>query len=153
MHDPMAKWTPAPDFSAARLERPGLTATPLHGLKQTLVSGDLAGIATVGFWGIAPPPRYAIRIARDRALFIGEAPAGFVASEASDAYAVFALEGEGLRALVAEACAADPDAGSPSAAALFAGVPALLYRVAEGEARLHVEASLAAYVWRWLETR
>lgn len=167
--DPMAKWTPTPDWATVRLERSGWSAAPVAGLFQTLLSGDLAAAlarldpapASVGFWAIASPERAAIRIGRDRALLVGASPlglatgwrAGYAASEASDAYAVLQLAGADLRALVAEATAADPEAGSPSAAILFAGVPALLYRVAEAQARLHVEAPLAPYVWRWLETR
>lgn len=166
MPDPMAKWSPAPDWGAARLARPGFTAEPVGGLFQTLLSGNLAAAlgsaALLGFWEIAPGSRYAARIARDRAMLVspespglstGWRPEGWAASDASDAYGVLKLAGAELRALVAEATAADPDLRSPSAAILFAGVPALLYRVAEDEARLHVEAGYLPYVWRWLETR
>jgi sarcosine oxidase gamma subunit len=166
----MAKWTPVADRSASRLVRPGWTASCVEGLSQILLSGDLEAAfaafdprpASVGLWGIASPERAAIRIGRDRALLATQAPValdagwrseGFAASDASDACAVLSLSGAELRELVAEATAADLDAGSPSAAILFAGVPALLYRVAEAEARLHVEAALWPYVWRWLETR
>ena len=148
--------------------RPGLAVEPVVGLQQTLMSGNLAAalgaLATVGFWEIAPGPRYAVRVARDRALLVSPPPSpslvstgwraeGWAASDASDAYGVLKLAGAGLRALVAEATAADPDLRSPSAAILFAGVAALLYRVAEDDARLHVETGLLPYVWRWLETR
>ena len=162
MSDPMAKWTPTPDWTRARLERPGWSAAPVLGLFQMRLSGDLAAAPNpVGFWGIASPQRAAVRIGRDRALLVSTTPLdiapgwrdGFAASEASDAFGVLELAGAELRALVAEATAVDPEAGSPSAAILFAGVPALLYRVAEDRARLHVEAPLAPYLWRWLETR
>jgi heterotetrameric sarcosine oxidase gamma subunit len=167
--DPMAKWSPAPDWSTARLTRPDWRAAPVDGLHQTLLTGDLAAAlatfdprpASVGLWDVARAPA-AVRIARDRALVVSsQAPAtawgwrdeGWAASDASDAYIVLSLAGPALREIVAEATSADLDRGSRSAAIQFAGVAALLYRAAEDEARLHVEASWAAYVWRWLETR
>jgi sarcosine oxidase gamma subunit len=167
--DPMAKWSPAPDWRAARLTRSDWSAAPADDLSQLLISGNLAAaLATfepapvsVGLWQIAPTGG-AIRIARDRALLVaaqalaapaGWQAAGWVATDASDAYRVIEIAGSALRAIVAEAVSADLDAGSPSAAILFAGVPALLYRTGETRARLHVEAALAPYVWRCLETR
>jgi sarcosine oxidase gamma subunit len=168
--DPMAKWSPAPDWSAAEIARADLRIRPAPGLTQVLLSGDLpAAFASlrprpefIGLWQVAPPARAAVRMSRDRALLVssepfetpqGWRPGGWAASDASDAYAVFDIEGAGLRGLVAEATAADPDAGSPSAAILFAGVPALLYRLAPDKARLHLETGFAPYLWRWLETR
>jgi len=167
--DPMAKWTPVPDWSAARLTRPGWNAAYIAGLFQTLISGDLTAAfarldprpVSVGFWQIAHAPA-AIRIGRDRALLVGSQAFtvgwgwredGWAATDASDAYGVLSLGGRALREIVSEATSADVDADSPSAAVQFAGVPALLYRVCADEARLHVEAALAPYVWRWLETR
>jgi hypothetical protein len=167
--DPMKKWTPVPDWSAAQLTRPDWRAEVVAELFQTLLTGDLIAAfasqhpqpASIGLWQIAPAPA-AIRIGRDRALVVSSeafAPGwgwrddGWSASDASDAYVVFALSGPALRRIVAEATSADIDAGSPSAAIQFAGAPALLYRVAEDEAWLHVETALAPYVWRWLETR
>ena len=58
-----------------------------------------------------------------------------------------------MRAVVAEATGADLVAGSPSAALLFAGINAILYRMAEDRARIHVEAGFGPYLWRWLEER
>jgi hypothetical protein len=167
--DPMAKWTPVPDWSAARLTRPDWDAVHVAGQFQTLISGDLAAAFarldpqphSVGLWQIARGPA-AIRIGRDRALLVGSQAFasgwgwredGWAASDASDAYCMLSLTGAALRSIIAEATSADIDAGSPSAAVQFAGVPALLYRLREDEARLHVEAALAPYVWRWLETR
>ena len=167
--DPMAKWTLPPDWGTARIARAGLTIAPVAGLHLTRLGGDLEAAfaaltprpASIGLWEIADAEAVAIRIGRDRALLVATKPCplapgwrnGFAVSDASDGYVTLSLAGEGLRALVAEATAADIDAGSPSAAILFAGVPALLYRTGATEARLHVEAPLAPYVWRWLETR
>jgi hypothetical protein len=166
----MAKWTPAPDWRTAEIARADLKIRPVRGLTQFLLSGDLqAAFASfdprpesVGLWSIAQEGRMAIRISRDRALLAsatplaapqGWRPGGWAASDASDAYGVFEFTGVGLRDLVAEETAADLDAGSPSAAILFSGVPALLYRRAPDTARLHIEAALAPYIWRRLETR
>ena len=166
--DPMAKWTAAPDWGAARLSRPGWTATPVSGLFQTLLSGDLDAAfasfeprpASVGLWEIASPSRAAIRIARDRALLVsaervaltaGWRAGGWAVSDASDAWLVIDIVGKQAATLVAGAANADLGAASPSASILFAGVPALFYRLSPDQARLHVEASLAPYVWRWLE--
>lgn len=164
-------WSPAPDFSTAAIDRNGWTVRPVSGLAQMLVSGDLAAAraafapdtAEVGLWEIAAPRSCLVRIARDRALVVsaggsqsvasGWRSEGFAASDASDLYAVFDLHGPAIRTVVAEACAADLDAASPSAATLFAGFHALLYRTAENGARLHVEAPFAPALWRWLEER
>jgi sarcosine oxidase gamma subunit len=167
--DPMTKWTIAPDWSVARLTRPGWTGTPVSGLFQTLLSGDLDAAfasfdprpASVGLWEIASPSRAAIRIAWDRALLVSTEPTllttgwragGWAASDASDAWSVIDIVGAQAPTLVAGATSADLGAASPSASILFASVPALLYRLAPDHARLHVESSLAPYLWRWLET-
>ena len=55
--------------------------------------------------------------------------------------------------IVRESTAADLEASSRSAAILFAGVQAILYRRGEQRARLHVEAPFGPYLWRWLEAR
>ncbi|MDE3174568.1 MAG: hypothetical protein KGM15_00475 [Pseudomonadota bacterium] len=168
--DPMAKWTPVPDWSGARLARPGWTAAPVSGLFQTLLSGDLSAAfatlspapASIGLWAIAASARAAIRIGRDRALLVATEPValatgwragGWAASDASDAYAVIDIAGRTLREIIAEATSAEVEAGSASAAISFADVPALLYRLAADHARVHVEACFAPYLWRWLETR
>ena len=63
------------------------------------------------------------------------------------------IDGPSMRDVLAEATSVDLDAGSPSASLLFAGVNAILYRMAEDRARLHVEAGFGPYLWRWLEER
>jgi hypothetical protein len=168
--DPASKWTPVPDWSAARLARSDWRAAPAGELFRALVTGDLEAAlaslnprsASVGLWDIAPGPLAAIRIGRDRALLVASAPAatpwgwrpgGWAVSDASDAYKAFDITGPALRQIVAEATSANVEGGSPSAAIQFAGVPGLLYRIAADQARLHVETALAPYVWRWLETR
>ncbi len=164
------RWAPLPDWRSAGLVRDGWTAKRVPGLGQTLVSGRLSeaaaalctGATEVGLFGIAGGSPRLVRIARDRALIVRDAPTGgapatngpgFVATRADDIFAVFELGGPGLRGLLAEMVTADLESGSRSAAVLACGVPILLYRTAPDRARLHVEAAHAAYLWRWLETR
>ncbi len=169
MRDRGKFWTPAPDPASDRIEREGLSAGFVRGLHQVLISGDLekavAAIAPsaqeVGVWGLAERMPVSLRIARDRALLVSIEPLevvpgwrdGYVATPCDDGHAVIELSGHALADLVAEAVSADLAAGSRSATILFAGVSVLLYRPAPEAARLHVESPLAAYVWRWLDTR
>lgn len=163
-------WSPRPDWRTAEIRRAGWAARPVHGLGQVLVSGKLAAAAAAlapgapeaGLWSLVDADRYAVRMARDRALIVSPAPVpvdpgwragGWAASAADDLYTVLEIEGEGLGALASEAVTADLDRGSPSAALLFAGIPVLLYRRAPHIARLHVENALAPTLWHWLEGR
>lgn len=163
-------WSPVPDWRAADIERDDWSAQRILGLGQTLVSGriDLASAQLapnapeVGLWAICETESCRVRIARDRMLIVTPKPlavepgwreSGWAASPADDLFAIIELSGAQVRDVVAEATAADLDARSPSAAILFAGVWAVLYRTSPHTARLHVEAPFAAYVWSWLEGR
>jgi hypothetical protein len=170
MSDPMAKWTPVPDCSVAAIVRRGWSAKPVVGLSIALVTGNIAaarsllapGMSEVGLWQIASALDHVIRIAHDKALFVattqilfetGWNPAGFSVTDASGAYGVIEIVGTELRDIVAEASAADIDAGSRSAAVLFAGIPGLVVRTAPEVGRVFLEAGFMTYLWRWLETR
>ena len=168
--DPMAKWSPAPDWSHAELVRKSWRARPVIGLTLTLIGGKLdralAALApsaeSVGLSQVAAAMPYALRIGRDKALLValgerleqaGWREEGWTASDATDAQVVFEIEGDAVQEILSEAVASDLNLGSPSAAVLFAGVPVLLSRSPGSAVRLHVETSLGAYVWRWLEKR
>lgn len=169
VHDSATKWPAFPDWRHAMIEREGWSARPVVGLSQVLVSGDFRAAlvahapksAEVGLWGIASTDPVAVRIARDRVLLVGPAPfdmpsgwnAGWAASPASDAWFVVDLDGPAVEEVIREGTAADIGGSSPSAAILFAGVQAILYRRGERHARLHVEAPFGPYLWRWLEKR
>lgn len=168
MRDRGLFWSAAPSRAAA-IARSDVSARFVSGLGQTLVSGDIdgaiaalaCGAPCVGLWELVEDERFAVRMARDRALIVSASPLdatvgwrdGFAATPCDDGFAVIEIAGEGVRDIVAEATAADLDSGSLSAAILFAGVGALLYRTGPDTARIHVEAPLAAYLWRWLEER
>lgn len=163
------KWPAAPDFATAALNKDGVTVRTLGGLKQLLVSGDLAawskasGLAGegVGAGAIASGDKYLVRIARDRLLAVGEQPfpiasgwhaAGFAVTVMDAGLHVFEIEGPDLDRLIARGTALDPEAASPSASILFAGVGVLFYRFGNPDrARLHVDRGLAPYLWEWLE--
>ena len=169
IHDSATKWPAFPGWGEAVVEREGWSARPVLGLPQGLVSGDCGAALTthapeaaeVGLWGIASTEIVAARIARDRVLVVGTAPidmpfgwnGGWAASPVGDASFVVDLEGPAVEEVIREGTAADLGASSPSAAILFAGVQAILYRRAERHARLHVEAPFGPYLWRWLEER
>jgi Sarcosine oxidase, gamma subunit family len=162
-------WAASPDWATAEIRRDDWRARAVLGLGQVLVSGRIAGAVEalapgapeVGLWGVVEANGCAVRIARDRALIVSAEPLtvepgwrdGWAATPADDVYAVLEIDGTGLQALVCEATSADLDAGSPSAAIMFAGIACLLYRTGQATARLHVERPLATYVWHWLERR
>ncbi len=103
-------------------------------------------------------PAYGVRIARDRALLVGEAPfevrsgwheAGFAATPADDLWTVFTLSGAASARVIAEGTGADPGGGSPSAAVLFAGEVCLLLRRADSHV-IAIETPRAWFLARWL---
>ena len=170
MPNPMAKWTPVPDWQVAQIQRPDWSARPVPGLSMVLVGGriDLAIAALapdaegLGLWQIATGGAQAIRIGRDKALIVtGRAVAiqhgwnrdGWSATAAESAFGAIDITGPALGDIVSEATAADIDTGSRSAAVLFAGIPCLLTRIAHDTARVVTEAGFIPYLWRWLETR
>jgi hypothetical protein len=162
-------WTASPDWVTAEIRRDDWQARAVLGLGQILISGRIAGAVEAlapgapesGLWGVVEKNPYVVRIARDRALIVSGEPLavepgwrdGWAATPADDVYAVLEIDGAGLSDVVREATAADLDAGSPSAAIMFAGIACLLYRTGQTTARLHIERPLATYVWHWLERR
>ncbi|MBP0437238.1 hypothetical protein [Tianweitania sediminis] len=163
-------WTQAPDWRSVVLQYDSWTARPVLGLHRLLVSGNLdaalgmfaPAVPSIGLWQVAAGSVHPIRVGRDRMLLTAAKPlvatpgwnaSGFAVSPATDAYVTIEISGPGLRALVSEMTFADLEEGSPSAATLVCGQQALLHRVDEQTARIHVEAPLGTYVWHWLETR
>ena len=119
-----------------------------------------AGLAPVGFSGVAHGPTYAVAVTRDRLLVVSESPIaaaeGWDASTATaltpmdDAWLILDLEGPGLANLVAKATSLDFADASPSASLLFAGLACIAYRYERpSRLRLHVERPLAAAFAEW----
>ena len=117
--------------------------------------------APVGFSGVAHGPSYAVAIARDRSLIVGEggtalaegwdAETATAVTRMDDAFIVLDLEGPGLADLLAKATTLDFADASPSAALLFAGMPCLAYRRQRPDVlRLHVERPLACALAEWM---
>ena len=162
-------WTPAPALGQAQFTARDVAVKVVAGLSQALLSGPqrfgagrLAGIAApVGFSSVAVGPRYAVAIARDRSLVVGEGAIGLAegwdgesataVTRMDDAFVVLDLEGPGLADLLSKATTLDFADASPSAALTFAGLPCLAYRFARADVlRLHVERPLACALAEWM---
>lgn len=168
MGDLAQKWTAAPDWHQAVVELSGLAVRSRAGLHQYLVSGNLDAWSSAsglpargaGAFGITGGDRYAVQVARDRVLVVSATPLdigngwheqGFGVTEISAGLHVFEGEGPGLPELIARATPVDPYRASASAAMLFGGVNAIVYRYDAG-LRIHVDRSLATYLWSWIGT-
>ncbi|MBD0416886.1 hypothetical protein [Oryzicola mucosus] len=165
MHDEERKWSRLPG-GELRLATPGLAIRSIIGLSQSMISGDLA-LATmkfgvdargVGTGGLAFGGRYSVRLARDRMLIVtgdrvlpeqGWRDGGYALTEMSAALAVFEIRGTSANEVIKRGTDLPVDGGSPSAALVFAGVNAILYRF-EDALRLHVDRGHAAFLWQWL---
>lgn len=152
-----------PDWNAALLAWE-LEIRPVGDIFQTLVSGDLdawSASAGVGF-DVAPAPArdYAVRVARDRILAVTGQPltsrpgwdaGGHATTDVSGAYLLLEISGARLPALLSRATTLPGLEASPSAAIRFAGLDAIAYLTAQGALHLHVDRSLSAYLWSWLQ--
>lgn len=161
---PEREWTDRPLAEGARVEVAGLVIYRAVSEPACLISGNLIkGMArlapraeVVGLYELRRADD-GIRIARDRALLMGISGEegwrdGTACSPASGLYARFDLSGPALEAALAEGTSANLDAGSPSAAVLFAGQTCLLTRSDAG-AELWVETAFATYMTTWLTRR
>lgn len=168
MRDLAQKWAAVPDWHEAAIEVPDLTVRTRTGLSQYLVSGDLDAWSNVsglnargtGAFGKADGDRYAVQVARDRLLVVstglpdmenGWNERGFGVTAISAGSHVFEAEGPAVPELVARATPLDHRAASASAAVFFGGAGAAVYRH-NAALRIHVDRSLATYLWTWMET-
>ncbi len=168
MRDLATKWAAVPDWSNAVLEAPGVKVRTRQGLVQHLVSGDLEAFAAraglsgtgVGAFGLADGDRYMVRVARDRALAVGDPhfdasagwhAAGFAVTPMSAGFHVLEIAGRCVSAVVSRATTLDPRHGGPSAGMAFAGAYAIVYFHGDAETlRLHVDRGMGPHVWAWL---
>ncbi|MFX0541087.1 hypothetical protein ACEWPM_005055 [Roseovarius sp. S4756] len=160
-------WPELPSLGGDIIARDDLRVTCAPMPAAMLISGDLkAAVAAVspdapmlGLGGQTGGGAWAGRIARDRALLVSDAPItaasgwhadGYAMTPADDLWQVFTLTGPAAARVIAEGTAADIEAGSPSAAVLFAGQTCLLLR--RGEATLIcAETSRAWAMAEWLD--
>ena len=159
-------WAPARGTDGTLVARPGFAARARTGIGHTLVSGDLdaaiaalaPGAPLLGLFAPAPDGPHALRIARDRALLVTPAPIGaeggwrdgWCATTVDDGWVAVEVEGAGAPLVVMQGTAADPAAGSPSAAVMFLGFRCLLTRRESGF-RLHVERPWLEALLTWLD--
>ena len=160
-------WAPAREPEGELVDKPRLAArATLARLGRTLISGDLesavaalaAGAPMLGLYAPAPAGAHALRIARDRALLVTPAPlgaadgwcAGFGATPVDDGWATVEVTGPDAALVLRQGTSVDLEAGSPSAAVLFAGLRCLLVRSETGF-RLHVEAPWLEALVAWLD--
>lgn len=156
-------WTTRTPKPGASIRADGLDIRCDAPAGATLISGDLEaalaalapGAPILGLLAEIPSGIFALRIARDRALLCIPEPlkaegwqAGYAASAADDLYLAVIITGPRAPD-IASACMT-AEAGSPSAATVFAGHSALVARVTDGIS-VHVQHPEAAAVWARLE--
>jgi heterotetrameric sarcosine oxidase gamma subunit len=167
-------WSPVPDWPQAVIEGPGISIHPVPpAASMCLVSGNLEAFLErqglrrcLGPRDICDGPRYALRLAPDRMLFIcnGSLPAeasnpswtsdGIAVSDVTDGFMCFDLVGRGAADIMRLAASYDFDEPlrpiEESTLMEFAGIKAAVVRRETGW-RLHVERPQAATLWHWLE--
>jgi hypothetical protein len=156
-------WTTRTPEPGASIRADGFDMTCDAPAGATLISGDLEaavaalapGAPILGLLAKIPSGPFALRIARDRMLLCTPEPlqaegwhASYAASAADDLYLAVTITGPRAPE-IASACMT-ADAGSPSAATVFAGHSALIARVTGGIS-VRVQHPEAAAVWARLE--
>jgi hypothetical protein len=155
-------WTTRTPDPGETVEAEGIVLRVEEPAGATLISGDLEaavaalapGAPMLGLLDDLPDGPFALRIARDRALLCTRAPLGVegwhgshAASAADDLFLIISVTGP--RAPELRAACMSAEAGSPSAATLFAGQGALVSRAGDGIV-VRVQRPEAAAVWATL---
>ena len=170
MHDRGQFWSPVPDWSQVSLHAPGVDVSPATVASICLVSGDVElFLSRQGIGEILGPRQlcshdsYALRLAPDRVMLVGDAAAlvswtGFAnacaVTDVSDGIVIFDIDGARAEELLAQASEypfGDTDIlPNESASMQFAGLRVIVSRRERGW-RLHVERPWAAALWRWFK--
>ena len=170
MRNHAEKWPEVPNWSIAELSGHGVSLRSVVGLKQWMVSGNLAAWNDVsghsgpgvGALGLAEGETYQVRLARDRLLAVnceteispGWHDAGFALTDMSAAFHVFEFVGPTISEIVSRATTLDPSSPGPSATTAFAGVVASLYHVQNHDTlRVHVDRGFATHIWTWVQAQ
>lgn len=155
-------WPPQPDWCDAPPIW-GLEFRPVADVFQTLVSGNLRAWSARSIDLDAVPASgrdYAVRVARDRILAVTAQPmasrpgwdaAGYATTDVSGGCLLLEISGARLPELLSRATTVPRLDASPSAAIRFAGLDAVAYLMVNGAMRLHVDRSLSAHLWTWLQ--
>ena len=133
MRNHAEKWPDMPDWANAELHGNGVSLKTIAGLKQWMVSGNLAAWNEVsgnsgpgvGALGLTEATTYQVRLARDRLLAInyerelspGWHEGGFAVTDMSAAFHVFEFSGLGISDIVLRATTLDPSNPGPSVTA------------------------------------
>ena len=166
-------WSPVPHWPQARIvaDDVDIRLAPAPGW-ICLVSGDLDSFLVrqalrrcLGPRDLCDAPRYALRLAPDRLLFVSDTPApaavspgwspdGIAVTEVTDGVVCLDLTGRGAGDVMRLAGPYDHDAtaryDAESCQMIFAGLKVAVVRLENGW-RLHVERPLATALWHWLE--
>jgi heterotetrameric sarcosine oxidase gamma subunit len=170
MHDRGQFWLPVPDWERVSLHAAGVDANPVTVASICLVSGDLQQLlARHGIGEILGPRQlcsgdtYALRLAPDRVMFVGDATVletctgstnSCAVTDVSDGIMIFDIHGERAADLMAQGSEYpfEDTAVFPheSASMQFAGFRLAVARRPDGW-RLHIERSWAPALWHWLQ--
>ena len=157
MHHRAEFWSPVPDGSQIVLRGERVIVTPVPVAAAYWLSG---GATAFGPRDVVAGDAYALRIAPDRVLFVGQSllleDVGEVGAitEFSDGLVMLDIEGEGAAELMAQGgeypFESAPGLPTESATLRFAGFRVIVSRRPQGW-RLHIERPWATALWHWLQ--
>jgi len=170
MHDRGQFWSPVPEWAQVALHAAGVNVSPVAAVSICLVSGGAQQfLAQHGIGEIFGPrepcgtDNYALRLAPDRVMFVGDVSAiasctgftdGCAITDVSDGIIIFDVRGERATDLMAQGSEYPFDDSTifplESASMQFAGFRVIVSRREHGW-RLHVDRPWAAALWRWLQ--
>jgi len=170
MRNHAERWPDVPNSATAELQVAGLSVKTVPGLKQWMVSGNLAAWNAfsgqsgpgIGALGLVEGDAYQVRLARDRLLAVncpidvspGWYYAGFALTDMGAAFHVFEFAGPKISEIISRATTLDPSNPGPSATTAFAGVVATLYHFQNHDTlRVHVDRGFATHIWTWVRSQ
>lgn len=171
MHDRGQFWSPVPDWLQVALHAAAIDVRPVTVASVCLVSGDVQQFLAQHGSGEVFGPRqpcgsdaYALRLAPDRVMFIGDASTsadgtgftnGCAVTDVSDGMLIFDVHGERAAELLAQGSEYPFEDTTifphESASMQFAGLRLIVSRRERGW-RLHVDRPWAPALWRWLRS-
>jgi sarcosine oxidase gamma subunit len=170
MHDRGQFWSPVPDWSQVALHAAGVDISPVTVASICLVSGEAQRLLAQHGVGEILGPRqrcdrdsYALQLAPDRVMLVGDAPAiddftgiahGCATTDVSDGIMIFDVCGERAAELMSQGSEYPFEDTTvhplESASMQFAGLRVIVSRRERGW-RLHFDRPWAPALWRWLQ--